>query len=260
MRFEKGTIELSRQIFWPDRQNNDFFGDTALYCIWSTLIAWANWKDGTTPPKGFKNPIKRGQLVTSLSDLSRQWRVGTEVARRCLSHLEKTGRITQQTTKQGRIITLVKYDTWQLSPNKSTNRSTNSQQTTNKRPTNDQQYSESENQRIRESSIPPVGVRGTAVPAQVLFEIWNQNCGSLPKVKALNDDRKRKIRSRLLKHPSSEYWTSTIKRLAASDFACSGKWASFDWLIKNDTNHAKVAEGNYDNKKKYNSLDNLKLE
>lgn len=98
---------------------------------------------------------------------------------------------------------------------------------------------------------------GLFAPLRFL-EIWNANCGDLPKVKRLSKSRTDKIRARRAEEPDLEYWVECIKRLAASDFA-SGKvksdrypngWtADLDWLIKNDTNHAKVSEGKYANKK-----------
>lgn len=82
----------------------------------------------------------------------------------------------------------------------------------------------------------------------VFLELWNENRGALPRAQKLNDSRKRKIRVRLNEEPDMEYWRLNIQRMAASEFCCSGKWATFDWLIENDTNHVKVAEGNYDNR------------
>lgn len=90
-----------------------------------------------------------------------------------------------------------------------------------------------------------------------LLEVWNANRGPLAEVKRLSRSRAAKIHSRFEEEPELTYWESVIKRLAASDFATgnvksqnypSGWKADFDWLIKNDSNHVKVAEGKYDNK------------
>lgn len=98
----------------------------------------------------------------------------------------------------------------------------------------------------------PNGERATDVAAPSLsnefLNIWNAVSGPLPKVKGLNDTRKSKIKARLKEQPELSYWEAAIRRMAASSFCVEGKWATFDWLIKNDTNHIKVSEGNYDDK------------
>jgi len=93
------------------------------------------------------------------------------------------------------------------------------------------------------------------IPYLELQEAWNGNNGALPKVTALTDKRRAKIRLRWLERPNLEYWRLVIRRVAASKF-CQGQsdrgWiADFDWLIANDTNHVKVMEGKYDNKPAY---------
>ncbi len=102
-----------------------------------------------------------------------------------------------------------------------------------------------------------------------ILNIWNDNCGTLPKAKGLNPSRKKLTAAKWKEHPTAEYWVDVVKRLAASNF-CSGKndrgWvATFDWFLKGD-NHLKVIEGKYDNRttaastaqtRKYDKLDEL---
>lgn len=83
-----------------------------------------------------------------------------------------------------------------------------------------------------------------------LFELWNANCGSLPKAKSMTKKRAAAVRARLKEKSDRDYWQSVISEMAQSDF-CNGKnsqgWtASFDFLIKPDT-HVKVSEGKYKN-------------
>lgn len=91
-----------------------------------------------------------------------------------------------------------------------------------------------------------------------LLEAWNANCGSLDKVARLSKSREAKIKARRKEAPNLGYWVDLVKRLALSDLANGrrrndkypGGWfVSFEWLIKNDNNHLKVAEGIFDNKK-----------
>lgn len=93
--------------------------------------------------------------------------------------------------------------------------------------------------------------RPTTPPAGELVDIWNSHCSSsLSQVTKVTTKRKQKLLARLREEPDLAYWEQTIKRIAASAF-CRGEgtqgWrASLDWLIANDTNHAKVNEGKYD--------------
>lgn len=83
-------------------------------------------------------------------------------------------------------------------------------------------------------------------PSRTLFDLWNAHCGNLAKVTKLTESRKRKIRARLTEEPDPAYWERAIVALSASSFVNEGGWCTFDWLVKNDTNHTK--SGNYPNR------------
>jgi hypothetical protein len=85
-------------------------------------------------------------------------------------------------------------------------------------------------------------------------ESWNR-CftGKLPAIRLpLSESRYRKLKLRLKEHPTEQFWTEVFSAIAASDFLMGrngSDWrVSFDWLIDNDKNCLKVAEGNYANK------------
>lgn len=93
-------------------------------------------------------------------------------------------------------------------------------------------------------------------PYRDITALWNSICKSLPQVKALNDDRRKKIRSRLLEMAPNapQLWLDRCRdlftRVQASPFLTGdnqkGWTASFDWLFSNGNNWVKVMEGNYD--------------
>lgn len=93
-------------------------------------------------------------------------------------------------------------------------------------------------------------------PYRDITALWNAICKSLPQVKSLNDDRRKKIKSRLLEmEPNApQLWLDRIRdlftRVQASPFLTGdnqkGWTASFDWLFSNGNNWVKVMEGNYD--------------
>lgn len=93
-------------------------------------------------------------------------------------------------------------------------------------------------------------------PYRDITALWNSICKSLPQVKALNDDRRKKIKSRLLEmEPNApQLWLDRCRdlftRVQASPFLTGdnpkGWTATFDWLFSNGNNWVKVMEGNYD--------------
>ena len=93
-------------------------------------------------------------------------------------------------------------------------------------------------------------------PYSDIADLWNEICGGvLPRVKALNDNRRQKIKCRLHEFGEQEEWLTRTRelfeRVIASNFLrgenSHGWTATFDWLFENPKNWVKVVEGNYDN-------------
>lgn len=95
-------------------------------------------------------------------------------------------------------------------------------------------------------------------PCEDIMRLWNNICGGiLPKVKALNDNRRKKIKCRLSECGAKTAdemiaWAQDLfKQVAESSFLCgqnNNQWtATFDWLFENANNWVKVSEGNYRN-------------
>jgi len=90
-------------------------------------------------------------------------------------------------------------------------------------------------------------IRASALPP--LAEIWNQHCGTLPKIRGCGGTRRRQAEARWREKPDAEYWAEVIGRINRSPF-CRGTnnrgWrANFDFLCRPETQH-KVLEGQYD--------------
>lgn len=83
-----------------------------------------------------------------------------------------------------------------------------------------------------------------------IVNLYNQICTSFPKVTTLSESRKKAIKARLTKYSEADF-VKVFEKAEASDFLKGNNnrnWsANFDWLI-NDTNMAKVLDGNYDNR------------
>lgn len=85
---------------------------------------------------------------------------------------------------------------------------------------------------------------------------WNSLLGDhLPKIRLpLTASRDKKLRLRLKEHPTDAFWSEVFQAILASDFLMGRNgngtdWrVSFDWIVENDKNCLKIAEGNYANK------------
>ena len=114
----------------------EWYGDPNMVATWLHLLISANWKDknwrGTT--------VKRGQLVTSIAQLSQAIGQSEWQTRTCLERLENSKQIIKQTTNKFSIITICNYDSYQCL-DESTPQATHKQehkQTTNKPQANPQ--------------------------------------------------------------------------------------------------------------------------
>ena len=85
---------------------------------------------------------------------------------------------------------------------------------------------------------------------QLIADMYNDTCVSFPRLTKLSDQRKKAIRARLKKYSLDEI-KKVFEFAERSDFLKGNNnrnWsANFDWLI-NDSNMAKVLDGNYNNK------------
>lgn len=121
------------------------------------------------------------------------------------------------------------------------------------------QEQEQEHYKIREHDQKNTPAPDGASPTPVSFlEIWNANCGQLPKVSEITNGRERKLKARLKAKPDfAKDFTDAVKHAATNAFLSGdndrGWKAGFDWLIANDTNHVAVLEGKYDAKSQVNS-------
>ena len=130
-------IKLYEQIMrW------EWYQSPNTLCLYIYLLLKANYRDLKFQGK----TIRRGQLLTSLPQISADTGLSIQQARTALLHLTSTGEVTDEASSQDRIITVVKYDEYQTAADRSTDeqqtanrRPTDGQQTSNRRPTDEQQ-------------------------------------------------------------------------------------------------------------------------
>lgn len=144
-----GFIVLHRKILdWEWASDINTFG------LFVHLLLAANFVEGRFKGK----EVKRGQLITSLPSLSTNTGLSIQQIRTALAHLVSTGEITDDATRQYRVITILKYDEYQKLTDKSTDDQqtsnshlTDEQQMTNRRSTDDQQQYNNNNNNNKET-------------------------------------------------------------------------------------------------------------
>lgn len=268
-RFDHGWVRSHRKLFVNNRTNK-FYGDHAKAYVFLTLISWANYEEGKTLLKKQQITLKRGQVATSQREILDWTGLSRKVVERCLKTLEMDQAIEQQKGPHGSVITICNYDSYQSK--KDLEEQQKEQQKEQQRShtgaykgaTQGQYNEEVKKERNKELSIVKLSSNshnsegaafGSPTPSEVgidarkIFNLWNETCSPLSKVRTLTPSRSRKVKIRLAENPNLDYWSGIILRMAKSEFCCSGNWATFDWLFTNDTNHIKVAEGKYDNRK-----------
>lgn len=105
----------------------------------------------------------------------------------------------------------------------------------------------------REKHVITLSKEKIAAPsAEGLVQLYHDICGDkLPRVRLMPERRKKAVTARLREHDIAQF-EELFKKARASDFLCGkndrGWCANFDWLI-NESNIAKVLEGDFDNRK-----------
>jgi hypothetical protein len=109
----------------------------------------------------------------------------------------------------------------------------------------------SRDRRDEDKNIAPSGASAPGGADSVthgFMDVWNLNCGPLPKIREITTDRAKKIRGKLRSNQTFQRdFEAAIKRAALNPFTAGGNdsgWrADFDWMLDN---HHKVLEGSYD--------------
>lgn len=132
---ENGWIKLNKKILkWG------WYSDVNVKITFLHLLLVANYEEG----EYLGQKIKRGQAVIGLKATSKKIGISIQNLRTALEKLEKSGEITRKSTNKFTLVTIENYNKYQdreaVSNNSANKRLTNDQQTTNKRLTNDQQH------------------------------------------------------------------------------------------------------------------------
>lgn len=121
-------IKLDRKILDWEWYSNPNVRTLFIHCL-----LCANWKDGVFNG----HECKRGQFITSLSNLATSTGLSIRQTRTALERLESTGELTSYATNKFRIITVNNYDKYQSSDKRNDKQTTSKRQT--ERQANDKQ-------------------------------------------------------------------------------------------------------------------------
>lgn len=259
-----GFVKLYRSMLkW------EWYDDINVKVLFLHLLLKANYENKKW--RGIE--IQRGELITSISQLSKETQLTPQQVRTCIEKLKKTGEITSKTTSKFTLIHIEKYSFFQTQEQEYNKEITNKQQTNNKQITNKQQASNKqitnkqqtnnkqvtttkeykeykELKELQEGEERKEGEERNKSVYQLIADMYNATCVSFPRCTRLSEAREKAIRARLKKYTVEDF--KKVFEIAENcDFlkgANRDNWsANFDWLIK-DSSMAKVLDGNYANK------------
>lgn len=230
----------------------EWYDDLYMFRLFMHLLFKANNRD----KEWHGTIIKRGQLVTSLANLSAETGLSYQQVRSCLDKLNKTGEINKQTTNKFTIITVCKYGKYQQSPadkqqaiNKQT---TNKQQSNNNQITTTIEYKSKRDIDISSTDVEEAATSRVEIDFVAVKEFFNRTMenASIPKIRAKIDGRRKEMLIARVREYGIDMVYEVITKAAASSFLNGGGnrgfVADFEWLMR-PNNFPKVLEGNYDN-------------
>ncbi len=127
----EGWISLYRKFL-----NWQWYKDKNTKIVFIHLLLKANYEDKLWK----KIVIKRGQLVTTIAELSDELQLTNQQTRSCLDKLKSTNEITIKSTNKYSLITILKYNDFQntIALYNKQNINQNNKQITNEQQTNQQ--------------------------------------------------------------------------------------------------------------------------
>ena len=100
----EGWVKIYRKMLsW------EWFGDANTLQVFLYLLLNAALED--TRNKG--SEIKRGQVITSISQIAETTRLSTRQIRTALAHLKSTGELTYKSTNKFSVVTICRFDDYQ---------------------------------------------------------------------------------------------------------------------------------------------------
>ena len=218
-----------------------------------TLLLMANHEPNQWEWKGKKYTVKSGEFITSLEKIVAKCGKGitTQNVRSALKRFEKLQFLTNESTKQNRLIKIANWSLYQdeeNQPNKATNKEvTNDQQRPNKEVTTNKNDKNDKNDK---NTFNNLSIDKLFVP---LIQKWNELPDAIAKISTMKKDTQRyKMLSQRINEYGSDKILEAIEKIKQSSFLLgqnkSGWTITFEWFVR-PNNFVKVLEGNYIDKK-----------
>lgn len=232
---EGNYIKINRSILeW------EWYKNINTKVLFLHMILKANWKEG----KFEGNTIERGSFVSSIHKLSEETGLTEREVRTAISHLKKTNELTSKSHNKYTIFTIEKYNVYQASEDSEDKQETDEGQASDKQETSERQANDNNRRKKEEKE----GKKG--IDYQLIVDMYNNTCVSLPRVTILSEKRKKAIRARLRIYSIDDLQRLFTKAQESNYLKGKNKnnWnADFDWLIQ-DANIAKVLDDKYINR------------
>lgn len=229
---EGNYIKINRSILeW------EWYKNINTKVLFLHMILKANWKEG----KFEGNTIERGSFVSSIHKLSEETGLTEREVRTAISHLKKTNELTSKSHNKYTIFTIEKYNVYQASEDSEDKQETDEGQASDKQETSERQANDN-NRRKKEVK--------KGINYQLIVDMYNNTCVSLPCVTVLSEKRKKAIRARLRIYSIDDLQRLFTKAQESNFLKGKNKnnWnADFDWLIQ-DENMTKVLRDKYINR------------
>src|SRR3990167_2644423 len=111
-RFNRGYFKIYREGVFGD------IGDNLIRLgLFTKLVGMANLKESTIDWNGKPHQLKRGELVTSISEIANHGEIDWKTVKKHLKYLIQRGTISCLTSHGGTIVTIVNYDKYQAITN-----------------------------------------------------------------------------------------------------------------------------------------------
>lgn len=212
---------------------------------WVDLIGLAAWKDTSFSKRGNQIYLRRGQIGMSIKGLADRWQWSQGKVKRFLKWLKNEDQIEEQNSAVTTVITITNYDDYQKTERKTESR---------RRADGEQTETIEESKELKE-----VKEEKSVISADEFFERWNRFAAKTPKIspiRKMTGARKDKLRQRL----SDPEWLPMFRIAVASlPLGGDGWQPTLDWLLNNESNVYRLAEGAFDFRNENSSANKLAL-
>jgi hypothetical protein len=225
-----GWVKLHRGLLdW------EWYDDINTCRLFIHCLMRANHKDKSWKGKD----IKRGSFFTSLDTLSLETGLSVRQIRTSLDRLISTSELASLGQARGRMITIVKYESYQYDDRLNDSKATGSRQADDRLPTTNNNV-KNEN---KEKNSYPAGINPDLLAK--ISEAWNTKMISQPSIKLadqtqINKKRWAKIKKIVIDNPNysdAEYWEGHIDQLSTHpdlQWQRDNRQLTFDQVVQID--------------------------